>query len=567
VDPTETLEGPPVVSPPPDADLVVDRVASNKDRWIGVDLPTRIDYLKRCIDGVVEVAEDWVRVACGHHGINPGSPLAGEEWLSGPMTTVRQLRLLAGALEQDGRPRPVDARTRPDGQGVVKVFPGGLLDRFLYYNMSAEVWIEPGKAATQGRIYREKAEGSARPGKVALVLGAGNISSIAPLDVAHKLFVEDEVVVLKMNPVNEYLGPYLERAFRSLINDGFLGVVYGGKEVGEHLCHHDRVDSLHLTGSDQTHDAIVWGADPVERSRRKAAGEPLLDKPFTSELGSVTPILVVPGRWSDSALDFQARHVASMVTHNASFNCNAGKVVALAQGWTQRDEFLRRLEQALATTPARRAYYPGAHERYQGFLRHYPKARAVGDSGGNVVPWTIIPDVPAWEDEYALNNEAFCGVLAEVSLDADDAPTFISRAVDFANEKVWGTLSCVILVDRATQRAHAEAIEDAIAGLRYGGIGINIWTGVNFGLGVTSWGAFPGHTPEAIESGSGAVHNTLLFDHPQKSVIRASFRLWPKPVWFNNHRTLLALGRNLTRFEAYRSPIALLKVALAGLRA
>jgi acyl-CoA reductase-like NAD-dependent aldehyde dehydrogenase len=363
------------------------------------------------------------------------------------------------------------------------------------------------------------------------------------------------------------VGPYLERAFRSLIDDGFLGVAYGGKDVGEHLCHHSRIDTLHLTGSDRTHDAIVWGADPEERTRRKAAGEPLLDKPFTSELGSVTPILVVPGRWSDSDLDFQARHVASMVTHNASFNCNAGKVLVLARGWPQRETFLQKIEGALATTPPRRAYYPGAHDRYEAFLSHYPQARAVGEIGDDVVPWTILPDVPARDGEYALNHEAFCGVIAQVTLDADGPSSFLTRAIDFANEKVWGTLSCVILVDPATQRAHARALEDAIARLRYGGIGINIWTGVNFGLGVTSWGAFPGHTREEIVSGTGAVHNTLLLDHPQKSVIRASFRMWPRPVWFNDHRTLLALGRALTRFEAHRSPAALMKVALAGLRA
>ena len=567
MDPTGTLEGPPVVSPRPDADLILDRVANCKDSWIRVDIPARIDYLRRCIDGVVEVAEDWVSVACGHHGIDPDSQLAGEEWLSGPMTTVRNLRLLIDALKHDGRPRPAGVRTRPDGQRIFKVFPRGLLDRLLYYNISAEVWLEPGRPATQGRIYRKKAEGRVLPGRVALVLGAGNISSIAPLDVVYKLFVEDQVVVLKMNPVNEFLGPYLERAFRRLIDDGYLGVAYGGKTVGGFLCHDDRVDTIHLTGSDRTHDAIVWGADPAESSRRKAAGEPLLDKPVTSELGSVTPMLVVPGRWSASDLDFQARHVASMVAHNASFNCNAGKVVALARGWKQRDEFLDRLDKALASTPPRRAYYPGAHDRYEDFLRHYPQARAVGETGDEVVPWTIIPDVPAWDDEYALNNEAFCGVLAEVSLDADDAPTFLSRAVEFANEKVWGTLSCVILVDPATERAHADALEVAVADLRYGGIGINIWTGVNFGLGVTTWGAFPGHPPEDIESGSGVVHNTLLFDHPQKSVLRAGFRIRPKPVWFSDHRTLLGLGRELTRFEAHGSPIALLKVALAGLRA
>lgn len=49
-------------------------------------------------------------------------------------------------------------------------------------------------------------------GGVALVLGAGNQASVAPLDVLHKLVAEDTVVVCKMNPVNEYVGPYLRCA-------------------------------------------------------------------------------------------------------------------------------------------------------------------------------------------------------------------------------------------------------------------------------------------------------------------------------------------------------------------
>lgn len=46
-------------------------------------------------------------------------------------------------------------------------------------------------------------------GAVALVLGAGNQAAVAPLDVLHKLVAEDSVVICKMNPVNEYVGPFL----------------------------------------------------------------------------------------------------------------------------------------------------------------------------------------------------------------------------------------------------------------------------------------------------------------------------------------------------------------------
>jgi acyl-CoA reductase-like NAD-dependent aldehyde dehydrogenase len=326
------------------------------------------------------------------------------------------------------------------------------------------------------------------------------------------------------------------------------------------------VETIHLTGSDRTYDAIVWGADPEERAARKAAGTPLLDKPVSAELGCVSPILVVPGPWSGSDLEFQARHVAGMVSHNASFNCNAGKVLVLARDWSLRDAFLERVRAALAATPPRVAYYPGAEQRYRAFLERYPQALRLGEEGEGVVPWTLIPDVPPLEDEYALVHEAFCGVLAQVDLEASGPEEYLDRAVPFVNEKVWGTLSCTMLLHPATGRAHPEAVERAVSRLRYGGVGINVWAGAIYALGTPTWGAFPGHTREEIGSGQGVVHNAFLFDHPQKSVLHARFHLRPKPVWFPGHRTLASLGRRLTEFEADRSPRRLPGIFWDGLR-
>lgn len=68
--------------------------------------------------------------------------------------------------------------------------------------------------------------------KVALVLGAGNVSSIGPLDILYKLFVDNQVVLFKANPVNAYLGPLLEECFQALIAPGYLQIVYGGAEDG-----------------------------------------------------------------------------------------------------------------------------------------------------------------------------------------------------------------------------------------------------------------------------------------------------------------------------------------------
>jgi acyl-CoA reductase-like NAD-dependent aldehyde dehydrogenase len=115
-----------------------------------------------------------------------------------------------------------------------------------------------------------------------------------------------------MHPVNWYTGPLLARAFASLISMGVLEIVYGGVEVGQYCCKHSLVDSIHITGAAQTHDAIIWGP-ASEQAARKESDTPVIDKPITSELGCVSPIIVVPGVWSGDDVEFQAEHIASMV--------------------------------------------------------------------------------------------------------------------------------------------------------------------------------------------------------------------------------------------------------------
>lgn len=556
---------PPPSMPPSskdDVDQLLERLANNKHRWAKLGVPERIAHLKSVIDGTLKASARWVEAVCRAKGIHADSHQAGEAWLSDPMPVVRNARLLIEALEQGGQPKPPSLKRRDDGQWVASVFPGNTIDKLMFAGFTGEVWIEPGKEPSQGRIYREKLT----EGKLSLVLGAGNIGSIGPMDALYKLFVENELVVLKMNPVNEYIGPFIAEAFQRLVDEGYLGVVYGGAEIGEYLTHHDAVETIHITGSDRTHDAIIWGGSPDEQAKNKAASTPVLSKPITSELGCVTPVFVVPGPWSTKELEFQARHVASMVAHNASFNCNAAKAVLTASGWELREKFLNKLHEELAAIPSRKAYYPGAQGRYDAFLEKYPRAKALGERSTEVVPWTVIPEVAPTADEYALSNEAFCGVLADVTVEARDAAEFMQEAARIANDEIWGTLSCMVLVHPETEKRHAKAFDRFIADLRYGGIAINAWAGVIYGLVTTTWGAFPGHPLDDIRSGRGVVHNTYLFDHPQKSVLRAPFVIKPTPAWFATHKNLKALGEKLTHFEGGPSFLKLPGVVGAALK-
>ncbi len=124
-----------------------------------------------------------------------------------------------------------------------------------------------------------------------------------------------------------------------------------------------------------------------------------------------------------------------------------------------------------------------------------------------------------------------------------------------------------MLIDEASQEQHAHALDRAIESLRYGAIGINLWSGVVFGLASPPWGAFPGSTAADIQSGCGFVHNTFLFDHPQKSVTIAPFTMSPTPPWFPDHGNLLALGRSLFDHEVQPTLPRLARVAWAALGA
>ncbi len=545
------------LSPESAVDAVVARIKANADRWVAVSISERVLYLERCMEALATVAPAWAAATARNRGLDPSGEDTGEAWLSELMPTMRSLRLLAVALRAGGQPPPPLVATRSGDQKVVRVYPTDLMDKLLFTGVTADVWIQPGMPASQGQLYRDKAAGRTKKGAVSLVLGAGNVGSICPTDAIYKLFVEDEVVVVKTNPVNAYLTPYWEACLKPLVDDGFIAFVDGGPEVGVALTEHPDIESIHITGSDKTYDAIVWGTGP-DVAARKAAGQKRNSRPVSAELGCITPVIVVPGQWSKKELAYQAKAVAIMVTNNASFNCTAGKVLITHAGWPQRQEFLDALRAAFRGSPRRKAYYPGSFERYDRFLAAYPSAEVVGVREDGCVPWTLIPGLSAdAAGEVAFQQEAWCGVLADTALGASDAGDFMRKATTFANERLWGTLSANIIVDPRTRKSFSSAYDSMLADLQYGGIAVNIWSGAIFGLASPPWGAYPGHTAADIQSGAGTVHNTYLLDHPQKTVLEAPFTIFPPPAWFDGHRGAREVGERMVAMEGRRSWTAL----------
>jgi acyl-CoA reductase-like NAD-dependent aldehyde dehydrogenase len=468
---------------------------------------------------------------------------------------LRGLRRALQDIQKKGTPTiPGPVSTRPDGQVTVQVFPETGYDRLLYGGTTIEVWMEPGVTAetlaqTQALAYHQ----ADLAGRVALVLGAGNFSALGICDALYKLFVENQVVALKMNPVNAYAGPFISEGFRALVSAGFLRVVYGGSAEGAFLCAHAGIDQIHITGSDKTFDAILFGTGS-EGARRKVQREPILNKRLTGELGNIAPVIIVPGSWSASEIDYQAEKLVSWMVGGTGFVCHAPHVLFTHARWPQRKQFMDALRKILTAVPLHKAFYPGTRARQQAFITAHPEAELFGQISENKIPWTLIPAMePENNSDICFTTEPFCGLLTEIPIRAADTPQFIQKAVDFANQVLWGTLDAAIVIQPASLRdaAIADAVDDGIARLRYGIICINAGAGVAWLLTSTPWGGFAGQEIFDVQSGIGFVHNTLMFSRPQKTVLRAPFVDTPKsPFLVSGGKVGRKVSMKLATFEA-----------------
>lgn len=539
-------------------DSELDALAAGERAWADTAIGARIGLLAALEASVAEHAAAWVEAAAHIKLLMPNSPLVGEEWISGPYAVIASaaaLRRSLTALERGCS--PVDGfsvRPAPGDRLAVRVLPHSIFDRLLFSGFEIDVWMPPGvdEATIRGRAGLGQREPQRTRG-IAVVLGAGNITSIGPLDALYQLFAENRVSILKLNPLTDPLLPALERALRPLVEAGLLRIVTGGADVGSRLIGDARVAAVHLTGATATHDAIVFGTGE-EGAANKAAGRPVLDKPVTSELGGVSPTIVLPGRWSAADLRFQAEHVLTQKLHNCAFNCVASQVLIVSSDWEQKDSFLEAIRHAARRVPRRIEYYPGCDARVAGAYRSYPLAERIGGC-------TLITGLDLASDEAAWREEYFAPVLAVAELPGD-AATFLRAATAAANERLAGTLGANVIAHPATLSRLGADFEDAIAGLRYGTVAINAWTGVGYLSSRASWGAFPGHTATDIQSGIGVVHNALLLEDPERTVVRGPFRpaprsvlhgelaLSPKPPWFVTNKTAATTGRRLTAFAA-----------------
>ncbi|MEY4722805.1 MAG: hypothetical protein RLZZ324_318 [Candidatus Parcubacteria bacterium] len=575
----------------------------------------RAMLLRQIMPRIEHAAEEWVRLSCLAKGIDPKSDVAAEELLAGPVAVMRYVRLLAESMDvlaEGGNRYPFARLPVSERFGhkalQVRVFPATKAEALILPGVTAECHLTPGTLPAFG-YYQPVLSEDRYAVPLGLVLGAGNVSSIPVLDALTMLFMDGKPCILKLNPVNDYLAELFESVLEPLIAMDFLRIVKGGMETGDYLCRHHLIEAVHLTGSNPTHDAIVWGAPGPERDARRRSWQAAhhashgaeketrhtaLGKPVTSELGNVSPVIIVPGVYTPKELAWTARAVVSMVVNNASFNCNAAKVIVTSKQWPQREEFLALVRGLFKDVPPRKAYYPGAEERYFRFLRSFRKEKhlvAFGSKwkkGDETLPWCLIAGIsPDRAREPLFEQESFCPILVEVAIDtphvtreANTDITTISEvtadpfdlmlaAADFCNDRLAGTLNACIMVSADTGRDHAaqEALGRLIDELRYGTVAVNQWPALGYALGSTPWGAAPGGTLLHPGSGIGWVHNAFMLANVEKVVIRSKLAHGPKPLWFTGNRAALRTAKRLLRYEADPTWVNLIRLGLASLGA
>ncbi len=551
----------PASSTTKEIDTALTQLRAGASAWAHIAPEQVIELLEAMLPKIAEQAPQMVDAANWAKGIDVGKSWAAEEWFTSPWAMAQAVKAYLISFRRIAAGKsPVTAtmaQGRSDGRVTVDVFPSTLEEKVLFSGFSAEVWMPIGMTIEQVRDRAaSRWRGEAFKPAVALVLGAGNVASIVFLDVLYRLLSERNVVIVKMNPVNDYLGPYLSEIFADFISRDFVRLVYGQAEIGKQLVDHEQVDEIHLTGSAHTHDLIVWG--PLsEQSHRKQANNPVTTKPVTSELGGVSPFVIVPGQWHGADLRYQAEHLLTSKMANAGHNCIASQVLVMSESWPQAEAFLATVRAVASEVGPREAYYPQSQQRLFE-LAARGETQPIGAGACHVLDLGVDP---SGQSDTLLSEEIFATGLAVVRLSATNTSDFMSAATRFANNELPGTLGATIIIDPVTEKDHRLDLAKMLTEMAYGNIGLNIWSAMSFLLAYTPWGAYPSHTLSEIGSGIGTVHNSYLLDDPEKVVVRGPFRPFPRSLAGGEQALAPKLPFFVTHRHGWQAGVALVKQA------
>ncbi len=468
--------------------------------WAKLPAPEKLKLVKLLQKNLVAFAEQL-----GEADANMKNELIGEnttsisEGLGGtiiPMAnTLMGIRHLYESLVKGEMPKPLSVDQLDDNLYGIHVYPIHKKDKLVAAKQKGYLHVE-GQPKQVNPLDK--------PAGIIAISGAGNYSS--SIEMAMALFLENKAVIHKPHQLNVDTDEIWEKIFSPLID--LNAVAFCAAEQGREMAALEGLHSIYFTGSTGVAHAI-----------QKAAKAPLV-----SECGGNNPCIIVPGKWSEKDLKRQAIQLASVGKLNGGAVCGRPQTIITSKNWEQREAFLNALREAIVEeTFAVSEHYPRVQETKNAFIENQPTAEVLKPENGshNKSDFVLIPGIS--EGDFAVTNEAFCQVFSEIPLDTStDTDEFLTKATDFCNHKLLGTLGCMILVDNTTFKSQESRIHQAIRELDYGGISVNdippnIWLN-----GYLTWGGCNEDLSDFV-SGVGNFGNPFNYENVKKSVIINDF--------------------------------------------
>jgi hypothetical protein len=435
------------------------------------------------------------------------------------------------------------------------MIPQNFKDKIIAMGVKGAIHLKPNTRVEKLSDYQFVYEDPTFPGGVSLVLASGNYAHLTFFDIFHKLIMEKNVVLVKISPVKKYMLEILNAVFKPFIDIGVLRVIQGDRAVCHYAAHHPLVDNLHMTGSHKTLEALMYG-DGEEGIKNKKNDHRLLNIPMTGELGCVTPIIIVPGEWSDRQFHYQAKNIISMLGFNSGFSCCAPRVLIMPKGWDGSVKLMQLIRHYMKEMPIASNYYPGTNETIQLLESKYPTLEKIGPHDEKHQPWMLVANIDLEQDleqyKYLFENEIWAAFMCQASLPCNSVDSYLMAAVEFANAKLWGTLSATIIIDKKTQKKLEKtgSLTQAIQKLHYGIVTVNLFSGHVNSAGLLPWGGYPASSYTDIQSGNVYVNNLMMLKNVEKSVVWAPFYLRPDSPSFITNKKLLALAAAWSRYNA-----------------
>ncbi len=541
-----------------DIDRFITTLRTKSKEYNSISNVQLASMLEETISNIKEVSFFWATICSDNKGTTK-TPAEGEEWLGGPFASVLATQYYINSLTNDD---DLNERKYNIEENSYKVFPNNFTERITFPFIDAKVIFNKSMSFDDINKYRGFSKRYDIDPSITLVLGAGNFSSIPYLDVLYHLITRKSVILLKLNPVNEYLKPVFEKVFQNFIERGYIIVTTGNIDESKYMASHPGVNHIHLTGSDKTYEDIVFGRELTVNERKFKSLSKLNKKPITSELGNVTPIIIHPGKWSTSDIKYQARKIVTAKLNNNGFNCIAAQVVVLPDGWGQTDTLIKFVKHYMSKAKERKAYYPESMERLEKLEKDkgYERVNALS---------CVTPHLTREIKSYSRFeiDEVWSSTIYFKKIEYTSIEDFAHKAVDYCNNELWGNLGVSVIIKNHDRKFNKHITNLYIDELNYGTVAINEWAAIGYIIPQLPWGGYPGNKDNDIQSGQSVVHNSMLFESPLKGVVNTKFRISKiiDPPWFVTNKKARRLFKNLTYYQIDDSNINFLKLIFAAL--